>query len=236
MKIPMGVMDSSYASKRNYKSEFIFRYKVRAMSVLDAAPLIKNGNLLDLGSADGLTLKELISLASPKQAIGIELSDDLLSHAKANGVNVIKGDVENLPSQITSSHFTIVTALALIEHLENPLACFKEVHRVLRPGGIFVASAPNPFWDNLSSKLHIHKEQSHHQQEITPSKFKELVEKAGLQFTGFKPFMFAPIAFLPYLKIVPSVKLSCYIDNILQHKFTAPLFVNQLFTARKPID
>ncbi|MEK7560215.1 MAG: methyltransferase domain-containing protein, partial [Patescibacteria group bacterium] len=50
-----------------------------------------------------------------------------------------------------NSSMELVTALQIIEHLENPFFLAREVARVLRPGGIFVFSVPNPF--NLAFRL-----------------------------------------------------------------------------------
>lgn len=41
--------------------------------------------------------------------------------------------------------FDMVTALQVIEHLENPFLIMREARRVLRPGGLFVISMPNPY-------------------------------------------------------------------------------------------
>jgi SAM-dependent methyltransferase len=40
-------------------------------------------------------------------------------------------------------HFDAVTAWGVIEHMENPLHFLREVHRTLRPGGLFLLSVPN---------------------------------------------------------------------------------------------
>lgn len=39
--------------------------------------------------------------------------------------------------------FDIVTAWQMIEHLENPHNFLREVHRILKPAGIFIVSMPN---------------------------------------------------------------------------------------------
>lgn len=41
--------------------------------------------------------------------------------------------------------FDLVTALQVIEHLENPFLVMREVHRVLRSSGLFIMSVPNPY-------------------------------------------------------------------------------------------
>jgi 2-polyprenyl-3-methyl-5-hydroxy-6-metoxy-1,4-benzoquinol methylase len=40
-------------------------------------------------------------------------------------------------------HFDGVTAWGVIEHMENPLHFLREVHRTLKPGGLFLLSLPN---------------------------------------------------------------------------------------------
>ncbi|MDP2593366.1 MAG: class I SAM-dependent methyltransferase [bacterium] len=47
--------------------------------------------------------------------------------------------------------FDLVTAFQVVEHLENPFLIAREVKRVLKPGGIFAFSVPNPY--NLSFKI-----------------------------------------------------------------------------------
>jgi 2-polyprenyl-3-methyl-5-hydroxy-6-metoxy-1,4-benzoquinol methylase len=42
-----------------------------------------------------------------------------------------------------ANSFDLVTALGLIEYLENPYAFAREIHRVLRPGGRAILTTPN---------------------------------------------------------------------------------------------
>ncbi|MBN2722770.1 MAG: class I SAM-dependent methyltransferase [Deltaproteobacteria bacterium] len=226
-----GIMDN--AKGRLNRSEFVYRYKVRALAAVNAAPSMKGGALLDLGCADGLTLKEIIREGLPGTATGVEYSPELVETARKNGLNVLQGNVEALPEGINSGSFDVVTALAVIEHLDHPERCFSEVKRVLKPGGIFIASSSNSFWDDLAGFIGIHKGKGHHINEVNTDFFKTLCDEQGLKYIETLPFMFVVTAFLPYLKIVPSAGHSLFLDELLTLPFTSPLFVNRLFVARK---
>ena len=52
-----------------------------------------------------------------------------------------RGDVSALPFADTA--FDLVTANMVVEHLQDPERQFREVHRVLRPGGVFLFHTPN---------------------------------------------------------------------------------------------
>jgi 2-polyprenyl-3-methyl-5-hydroxy-6-metoxy-1,4-benzoquinol methylase len=230
-----GIMEESYAQGRLERPELIFRYKYRALAASRIKPEVtKGGAVLDLGAADGLTLLEIQKHLQAKEALGIELSAQLVARAQKNGAQVIKGDVQNLPTQVKTEHYDLVTALAVLEHLEDPLSCLLEAEKVLKPGGILVVSAPNPFWDKAAGITRIHKEEEHHQTIITPRVFRNLIQKTSLEYKGYKPFMLVFTAFLPYLKIFPNLKLDELIDSLSANPLSSPLFVNQLFIAAKP--
>lgn len=52
-----------------------------------------------------------------------------------------QGFGESIP--YADASFDVVVSDNVLEHLDNPLEVFREVHRVLRPGGIFLAKTPN---------------------------------------------------------------------------------------------
>lgn len=51
------------------------------------------------------------------------------------------GDVGRLP--FPDASFDLVSANMLVEHLDDPVTQFREIHRVLAPGGVFVCHTPN---------------------------------------------------------------------------------------------
>ena len=60
------------------------------------------------------------------------------------GLDVAKCDVEREPVPFDSASFDVVVFNELFEHLRiNPIFTLREVHRVLRPGGMLMLSTPN---------------------------------------------------------------------------------------------
>lgn len=236
------VMSRDYAKKRREKLDFVFRYKVRARIVANAArkylempaPL----RILDLGSADGLTLIELHSLLPSATYFGVEYSDELLQFVPDffSNIQIIKGAVEHLPESIKKHSYDIVSALAILEYLPDPLEAVIQAASVLRPGGIFVATCPHPWWDNLTVPLRSSdKDKEDYIKILNKELMVYLVEKAGMELLVYERFMFAPICFLPYLKIPVSPSLSLICDKIIRSlKVFDSLFVNQCIIARKP--
>jgi SAM-dependent methyltransferase len=55
--------------------------------------------------------------------------------------NVLRGDVSHLP--FPDATFDLVTANMVVEHLADPAEQFREIARVLRPGGAFLFHTPN---------------------------------------------------------------------------------------------
>ncbi len=50
--------------------------------------------------------------------------------------------------------FDLITANMVVEHLDNPKAQLKEIHRVLKPGGLFIFHTPNIYgYKTLMAKL-----------------------------------------------------------------------------------
>lgn len=57
------------------------------------------------------------------------------------GKQVFYGDL--LAAQYPDAHFDVVISNEVVEHLIDPLEFFREVHRILRPGGVAVMSTGN---------------------------------------------------------------------------------------------
>ena len=53
----------------------------------------------------------------------------------------VSGDINALPFK--NQHFDLVTANVVVEHLSSPCPQFREINRVLKPGGTFIFHTPN---------------------------------------------------------------------------------------------
>ena len=237
--VSKGVLDSEYAAERVKKPELIFRYKSRALVVSRAvkkfAPDLTRPDLVAFGCADGLTLLELDRLLSCRIGIGVEYAAELLARAPKmpEHLRLLQGDVTSLPPELTDESVDLVSALALIEHLPDPLAAAKEAWRILKPGGLFVFTCPSPIWDDISTKVKLlHEEQ--HESDMNRAAMTKLARDAGFQVMEYLPFMNAPIGFLPYLKIPVPPSLALGIDKLIHlPRIFDFCFVNQCLIARK---
>lgn len=237
--MPKGILDNNYANDRKIKPELIFRYKVRAQILANSIRKYKkkseNINILELGAAEGKTILYLNEILPNNKILGIEYSKELIKRANnlPPNLNLVQGDATNLKSTIENNTYDVVSALALLEHLPNPLDCIKEAKRVLCPGGIFVATCPAPSWDHIAVKTGLLKEDQH-ETEMTKEKMISLVKEVGLEVLNFERFMWAPISLLPYLKINISPKNSLSLDKLIYSlRIFNCLFVNQIIVAKK---
>lgn len=234
-----GVLDAGYARDRLQRPEVSFRYRVRARVLVSALERYLNGSeglrVLDMGCAEGRTLQELDELLEGVKLVGVERSAELIAEAPplAESIELHCGDVTALPADIQGS-FDAVSALAVLEHLSDPLGAVREAARVLRPGGIFVATCPSPRWDDIAVKLGVQQDDIH-EVELDRAGMIELAENAGLEVLAFERFMLAPIGFLPYLRVPISAGAALAIDRIVRRlRVLGFLFVNQALIAGKP--
>jgi ubiquinone/menaquinone biosynthesis C-methylase UbiE len=67
---------------------------------------------------------------------------DLPSLQKHRSISLrVRGDINTLPFK--DSSFDLVTANMVVEHLATPAIQFREISRILKPGGIFLFHTPN---------------------------------------------------------------------------------------------
>jgi SAM-dependent methyltransferase len=236
--IERGTLDADYAQQRVEEPHLVFRYRVRARVVVSMVrkhvsrrPL----RLLDLGCAEGRTLLEIRNLLGDGEYTGVEYSHNLLECAPQmpESIRLMHGNATCLPEDIEEGSHDVVIALALLEHIEEPASAVREACRVLRRGGIFIATSPVPLWDHISEKLGLLKDVNH-VADMDRERMHEAILSAGLHFVEYHKFMWAPVGFLPYLKIPVGADFSLSVDRLVSFvPFLNRLFVNQCIVARK---
>ena len=97
------------------------------------APNSSTRRLLDVGCHIGV----MIELAQKRgwEAWGVEPSVWASEQARARGLRVVTGTLAN--AQIPENYFDVATMWDVVEHLTDPAAEIRNVHRVLKPGGVF---------------------------------------------------------------------------------------------------
>lgn len=193
--------------------------------------------VLDLGCAEGRTLLELRRLLQAAECVGVEASPELmaLSPPLPEGIRLEQGDVTRLPASLADGSFDLVTALAVLEHLSVPAAAVREATRMLRPGGLLVATCPDPRWDAVATRLGL-LPGGQHEAELDRERLTRSVREAGLELLTYRRFMWAPVGMLPYLRIPVSPRLSIRLDAVVHRlPWLRFLFVNQCVVARRVV-
>jgi 2-polyprenyl-3-methyl-5-hydroxy-6-metoxy-1,4-benzoquinol methylase len=102
--------------------------------------LVRPGaRVLEVGAAQGAIVLALTRAGyeaqgvepwAPAIATGRQLADEL-----GVAIDLVEGAGESLPFR--EQEFDLAIAISVMEHVNDPIAVFREVHRVLRPGGGF---------------------------------------------------------------------------------------------------
>ncbi len=105
--------------------------------------------VLDLGCLGGALLEPV---AQDCRVVGVDILPDALRQAHRRGLHPVLADASaGLPFRDHS--FDLVHAGEVLEHLFDPLALLRELHRVTRPGGRLIGTVPNVA--NLADRLRL---------------------------------------------------------------------------------
>jgi 2-polyprenyl-3-methyl-5-hydroxy-6-metoxy-1,4-benzoquinol methylase len=97
--------------------------------------------VLDLGCRDGSLSR---AYADGNEIVGVDADREALAAARKLGIETHWADLDE-PLDFADASFDVVVAGELLEHLRDPHRIVDDVRRVLRPGGVFVASVPNAY-------------------------------------------------------------------------------------------
>lgn len=142
--------------------------------------------ILDVGCGTGANLEMLANFGD---AEGVDVSDDALEFCRAKGLKTHKGLAEKLPFEDES--FDLVTALDVVEHLDDDVSGLKEMNRVLKKGGRTLIFVPAFMW-----LWGVQDDISNHRIRYTKKQIVERLRRAGFEIeraTYANWTFFAPI-------------------------------------------
>jgi SAM-dependent methyltransferase len=100
-----------------------------------------HGDLLEVGCGEGRGIQHVLPIVRTYSAIDkIEAAIESL-RTKFPEAALVAGNLPPLPYPDAS--FDSVISFQVIEHIENDAQFLKEIHRVLRPGGVALITTPN---------------------------------------------------------------------------------------------
>jgi len=132
----------------------------------------RDGNVLDIGCGAGNMIHHL---ARYGRVQGIEVDARPVAMARARGYDVRQGDAtRGIP--FPDAAFDLVTALDVIEHVEDDEAILREAYRVARPRGILAITTPA-----FQSLWSYNDEINGHKRRYAPHELRARVERAGFR-------------------------------------------------------
>ncbi len=148
------------------KARYIKKYKAQ-------------GNLLDIGCAEGFFLKHMKEQGW--DVTGIDFSTQAVLYGKNHfGLELYAGEVTELKKEIKKK-FDVITLWATLEHIYDPVETLTCIHSMLKKDGLLIFAVPN--MDSLQAKIFgkhwLHLDVPRHLCFFTPETVKLLCEKTG---------------------------------------------------------
>jgi len=107
----------------------------------------KKSRILDIGCGYGEAMG--YHIARGCDAFGVEADFNVIKAKEKYNYNIHVGTFDKKIYE--TNYFDCVTMDQVIEHLQDPVRQIKDIHEVLKPGGILIISTPNS--NSLTAKL-----------------------------------------------------------------------------------
>lgn len=131
-----GKADYTYIDERDNKKFAMYVWKAR---IRNMQKFVHAGKFLDIGSSFGGFLES--AREAGFQVQGVEISEYASRYANENGIPTFNGSL--MEAKFPNDHFNVITMVEVIEHIENPSHFFKELTRILKPGGLLLLQTAN---------------------------------------------------------------------------------------------
>ncbi len=208
-------MDSTYGQEYATLYRHHWWWRARESIVLQEIArfsLPRPARILDFGCGDGLLLPQLERFGT---VCGLEADASLIS-----ADNPYRNRIETRllsESQIQHERFDLITALDVLEHIEDDRYVLANLVAMLKPGGKLLITVPASMllWDR-------HDEINHHYRRYTKSSFSQIVSPAAI-VSRCKYLFHSLFA----LKLAVGLWNRCLTHPVAQHKLP-PTWINSI--------
>ncbi len=131
------------------------------------------GLAVDIGCGTGYTA---MALESDWRTVGIDISREALHFCQGRGLKrLCQSDCDFLSLPFKTGTFDLILALDVIEHVEDDVGALAECSRILKAGGLLIATVPAfmALWSPWDEALG-------HQRRYTTSTLSQKIQQAGL--------------------------------------------------------
>jgi SAM-dependent methyltransferase len=171
---------------------FVARRDLLEWLVKEIVKEFDHPTLLDVGCGTGINFSVLSMYG---ETFSSDASEEALRFSRSRGITgLVRSDLESLP--LTASTFDVVTALDVLEHVDNDLSALDELLRVIKENGVLVITVPA--YGFLWSE---HDEALHHRRRYAASELRNKLTNAGFEverITYYITFLFFPILFMRF--------------------------------------
>ncbi len=175
--------DQAHYDTTYYKETFSGR-KNTAVAFSNRMPFInrflkKPGRVLEIGAAAG----DFLHLLEQKgnEVSGVELSDRAVLRAKRDyGYEFFHGELRD--AKFPDETFDYIVMYHVLEHVPNPQIILKEMHRILKVGGVIIIEVPHPSGVDARMSRKLLKnilDYPHHRYAFSPKFLKKLMRDSG---------------------------------------------------------
>ncbi len=151
----------------------------------DPLPFRGEGRILDVGCGPGKLLRVLREQGW--DVYGVDFSPLAVEYARSkHNLNVTLGELAT--AGYKDNFFDVVMFSHSLEHIYEPVETLREVHRILRPGGLLMICIPNAgsLEARVFGKWWVQWDVPRHLFHFTKATMAQLLSKAGFRLVGIK--------------------------------------------------
>jgi len=167
-----------------------------------------------------------------EKVTAIEPTPEMAEACRQRGVDVLEAGIEQVVDQVAPAD--VVVAFEVVEHLFEPIAFFRQVAKLLRPGGLLVVSCPNGLGFDISVLGPLSQAvDPEHVNLMNPKSLSYLAARSGLETleTGTPGRLDAELVRIAVLKKTFSLKTQPFLQQVLIDQWENKGWAFQCFLA-----